>query len=113
MVIAMTDELDRELSRLFAAVREPLADLGFSAQLMLKIGRARRIRLAQQILTVAGIVILALVNLRPAVELAGGAVRMIGEASPTSSQWPATPWGWVVSMLAGAWLLLRLRLSRR
>jgi hypothetical protein len=109
----MADELDRELSRLFAATREPLADDVFSAQLMLKIGRTRRVRVAQQIVMVVAIVILALLNLRPALEVAGAAVRMIGEVSPTSSQLPATPWGWAAAMLAGIWLLLRLRSSRR
>ena len=109
----MTDELDPPLSRLFAAAREPLADDGFSAQLMLKIGRARRVRVGQQVLTVAAVVILALLNLRPALEVAGAAVRMVGEVSPTSSQLLATPWGWAAAMLAGIWLLLRLRPSRR
>jgi hypothetical protein len=38
---------------------------------------------------------------------------MIGEVSPTSSELLATPWGWAAAMLAGIWLLLRLRPSRR
>ena len=109
----MLDELDPTLSRLFAESRRPLADDGFTAQLMVRLGRARRARLAGQILMIAAVVIVAALNLRPLLETAAAAVRMIGELSPASTELLITPWGWAASMLAGIWLLLRLWPSRR
>jgi hypothetical protein len=75
--------------------------------------RARRRRLWGQILLVAAVLIVASWNLRPILEAPAGAVRMIGEVSPASTALLFTPWGWAASMLAGIWLLLRFRPSRR
>jgi uncharacterized membrane protein YhaH (DUF805 family) len=109
----MLDELDTELTRLFADSREPLADEDFAAGLMVKMGRARRARLWGWIAMAALVVLIAALNLQPMFETAAGAVRMVGELSPASTELLFTPWGAAASMLAAIWLLLRLRPSRR
>ena len=113
MVTAMLDELDPELTRLFAESRQPLAEDGFTASVLGKIDRARRGRVWGQSLMLAAVVVVAALNLRTLLGTAAGAVRLIGEVSPASTDLLFTPWGWAASMLAGIWLLLRSRPSRR
>jgi hypothetical protein len=113
MVTAMLDDLDPELTRQFAESRPPLAEDGFTGTVLRKIDAARRGRLWGQILMIAAVVLVAALNLRPMLETAAGAVRMVGEVSPASLDLLFTPWGWAASMFAGIWLLLRLRPSRR
>ena len=52
----MFDDQDPELARIFAQACEPLADSEFTATLLRKIDRARRVRLWRQILAIAVIV---------------------------------------------------------
>jgi len=113
MVTAMLNEWDPELTRAFAQAREPLADAAFTAALLLKIERARRLRLWRQILTIGAVLGLVALNMRPILETTAGAVRYVGEVSPVSADFLTTPWGWAASMLIGAWILLRTRPSRR
>jgi len=109
----MVDELDPELTRAFAQAREPLTDAPFVANLLLRIERARRIRLWGQILAVAAVVLVVSLNLRLVLEGTAAAVRLAGDLSPTNMQWLVTPGGWAVSMLIGVWIVLRTRPSRR
>jgi len=104
--VAVVIEAARVLSRYkFAAT--------FTTTLLVTIARARRRRLWGQMLMLAAVVLVAALDLRPILETAAAAVRMAGEVSPAWTELLSTPWGWVASMLAGIWLLLRLRPSRR
>ena len=109
----MQDEWDPELTRAFAQPREPLADEAFTAALLSRIERARRLRLWRQILTLCAVFGLAALNLRPVLETTAGAVRYIGELSPSFADALISPWGLAASMLVGAWIVLRTRPSRR
>jgi hypothetical protein len=109
----MFDDQDPELARIFAQAREPLADNEFTAKLLGKIDRARRVRLWGQILVIAVIVGVVGVNVRSVLQQTADAVRYIGELSPGSADVLISPWGWAVSMLIGAWVVLRTRPSRR
>ena len=80
--------------------------------LLLKIEQARRGRLRRQLLAMAAVMILLLLNLRWVLENTGAMVRMVGDLAPMSS-WLITPWGWTASSVLGAVLLLRFRPSRR
>ena len=113
MVTAMSNEWDPELTRAFAQAREPLAGDAFTAALLSKIERARRLRLWRQIFTIATVLGLAALNMRLVLETTAGAARYISEVSPTSADFLITPWGWAASLLIGAWILLRTRPSRR
>lgn len=110
---AMNDELDRDLARLFAQAREPLADGPFMASLLLKIERARRARMRRQMLAIAAAAIIVAFNMRRVLEATAGAVRFVGDHSPTYTDMLITPWGWAVSMLVRVWVVLRFRPSRR
>jgi hypothetical protein len=113
MVTAMLNEWDPELTRAFAHAREPLADEAFTAALLSRIDRTRRLRLLRQIFTIAAVLALAALNIRLVLEKTADAVRYIGEVSPTYAHFLITPWGWAASMLIGAWIVLRTRPSRR
>ena len=112
MVTAMPHEWDPELSRAFEQAREPLADDAFMASLLLKIERARRIRLARQIFTILTVVVIVGLNMRLVLEKTATAMRFVGDVSPTYSELLIAPWGWVVSVLIGIWILFRSRPSR-
>jgi hypothetical protein len=109
----MFDDQDPELARIFAQAREPLADNEFTAKLLRKIDRARRVRLWGQILVIAVIAGVVGVNVRSVLQQTADAVRYIGESLPGSADVLISPWGWAVSMLIGAWVVLRSRPSRR
>jgi hypothetical protein len=109
----MNDELDPGLTRLFAQAREPLADGAFMASLLLKIERARRNRMRRQVVAIAAVAVIAVLNIRWVLEMTAGAVRFVGDHSPTYTEMLITPWGWAVSMLVGVWVVLRFRPSRR
>ena len=113
MVAAMINELDPELTRLFAQARGPLADDSFMANLLLKIERARRARLWRQILAIVAVAAVVAFNIRPVLEKTAAAVRLVGDFSPAYADLLITPWGWAVSMLVGIWVVLRTRSSRR
>ena len=89
----MHDEFDPHLVEAFARVREPPADDVFTANLLLRLGRARRARLRRQILIIAAVVIMVSLNLRPVLEMSAAAVRLVGDLSPLSTDWLMTPWG--------------------
>ena len=112
-VAAMIDELDPELTRLFAQARGPLADDLFMANLLLKIERARRARMRRQILGIVAVAVVVALNIRPVLEKTAAAVRLVGDISPAYADMLITPWGWAVSMLVGIWVVLRTRPSRR
>jgi hypothetical protein len=113
MVTAMINDLDPDLARLFAQAREPLADDSFTANLLLKIERARRARLWCQILAIAAAVVVVSLNMRLVLEKTAAAMRLIGDFSPAYAEMLITPWGWAVSMIVGIWVVLRTRPSRR
>ena len=109
----MIDELDPELTRLFAQARGPLADDLFMANLLLKIERARRARMRRQILGIVAVAVVVALNIRPVLEKTAAAVRLVGDISPAYAEMLITPWGWAVSLLVGIWVVLRTRPSRR
>jgi len=109
----MNDELDPDLTRLFAQAREPLADGAFMASLLLNIERARRRRMRRQVVAIAAVAVIAALNMRWVLEMTAGAVRFVGDHSPAYTEVLITPWGWAASMLVGAWVVLRFRPSRR
>ena len=109
----MKPELDPSLARLFAQAREPLDDGPFMANLVPTIERARRVRLWRQILAIAAVVIIASLNMRLVLEMTAAAVRFAGDFSPAYTEMLVTPWGWAVSMLVGACVVLRAWPSRR
>ena len=108
MVAVMINDLDPDLTRLFAQAREPLVDDLFMANLLLKIERARRARMWRQILA-----IVVSLNIRLVLEKTAAAVRLVGDLSPAYADMLITPWGWAVSMVVGIWVVLRTRPSRR
>jgi hypothetical protein len=83
------------------------------ANLAAKIERARRARQWRQIFAIAAIAVIASLNMRLVLEMTAAAVRFVGDFSPAYSELLITPWGWAVSMLAGIWVVLRTRPSRR
>jgi len=93
------------LSRLFAEAREPLAPDPFLSGVLLSMMRARRARVLRRVVLAAAIVIIAAFNL-PAILNGTAAVLRY-------TDWMITPWGWAVSMVVGAWVILRTRPSRR
>src|SRR5258708_8326401 len=109
----MIDELDPELTRLFAQARGPLADDLFMANLLLKIERARRARMWRQILAIVAVAVVVALNIRPVLEKTAAAVRLVGDISPAYAEMLITPWGWAVSLLAWIWVVLRNRPSPR
>lgn len=113
MVNAMNDELDPDLTRLFARAREPLTDGPFMANLLLNIERARRARMRRRAVAIAAAAVIAALNLRWVLATTAAAVRFVGDHSPTYADMLITPWGWAVSMLVGVWVVLRFRPSRR
>ena len=113
MVTDMSNEWDTELVRAFAQAREPLAGDRFMADLLLKIERARRMRMWLQIFAIVAVLVLVSLHMPLVLEETAGAVRFVGDFSPTSTDLLITPRGWAVSMLIGMWVLLRTRPSRR
>jgi len=113
MVAVMINDLDPDLTRLFAQAREPLVDDLFMANLLLKIERARRARMWRQILAIVAVAIVVSLNIRPVLEKTAAAVRLVGDLSPAYADMLITPWGWAVSMVVGIWVVLRTRPSRR
>jgi hypothetical protein len=107
MVIAMFSDPDPVLLGIFAQAREALAGDAFSANLLLKIERARRMRRWRRGLVIACIVVVALMNVHLVLEQAMHAVRWAGEMTPTYTELLLTPWGWAASMLIGACVVLR------
>jgi hypothetical protein len=113
MVITMRNEFDAKLTRLFADAREPLAEAEFVAALLSRIERARRARFWRRALIVAAVLMVAAFNLPAALHGIALLVRSFGEFSSAYAEFAVTPWGWVMSMLIGAWALFRTRSARR
>lgn len=109
----MANDVDFELHKVFAQTREALADDGFSASLLLKIDRARRLRRWRRTLVILCIAIAALMNVHLVLQQAIQAVRWVGDLTPACTEVLLTPWGWAASMLLGACVVLRTRPSRR
>ena len=113
MVIAMFNESDPELSRLFAQARAALADEPFIAQVMSRIERARRTRLWLGIFAIAAVLIVLSLNARLVMDQTAWVVSAVGDFPPANADLFSTPWGWAVSMVVGVWVMLRTRPSRR
>jgi hypothetical protein len=113
MVIAMSNDWDPELTKVFARACEPLDDYVFTATLLQKLNRVRRRRLWRQIFVAAAVLLIVAVNLRPVLDETADAVRTVAEAVPAYTDLLVSPWGWAESMLIGAWVILRTRRSRR
>ena len=109
----MVDELDAELARAFARAREPMVDDAFVARLLLKIERARRVRLLCRISAIVAVMIILSLITPLVLEGTAAVVRFIGDNSPSYAELLITPGGWAVSMLVGAWVVFRSRPSRR
>ncbi len=77
----------------FAQAREALADDAFSAVVVLKIERARRMRWWCRALVIGCIVIVALMNVHLALEQAMNVVRWAGDVMPAYTEFLLTPWG--------------------
>src|SRR5258708_31573855 len=90
-VAAMIDELDPELTRLFAQARGPLADDLFMANLLLKIERARRARMWRQILAIVAVAGALALNIRPVLGKTAPAGPLVGDISPASAELLTTP----------------------
>ena len=108
----MSNEWDPELGRAFARAREPLGDDLFMATLLQKLDGLRRRRLWRQILVTATVLLIVAFNLRLMLDATADAVRSVADAGPAYAEWVASPWCWAVSMLIGAWVVLRARRSR-
>jgi hypothetical protein len=114
MVITMSaDELDTELTRLFAQAYEPIDGGAFVAAIVAKIERTRRARLARRVLAGVVVLLVACFNLRLVLEKTAALIRVVGELSSTYAVPLVTPWGWTLSMLLAAWVVFRTRPSRR
>jgi RNA polymerase sigma factor (sigma-70 family) len=91
MVIAMANDADFELLRMFTQTRGALADDGFSASLLQKIDRARRVRRWRRILVMLCIAVAALMNMRLVVQQAMQAMRWVGDLTPAYAELLLTP----------------------
>jgi len=109
----MSDELDPHILRAFARAREPLAGDEFMLRVLQKIERARRARMRRWGGAAAALVVVAALNMRLTLEMAGAAVRFAGDFSPADMQMLISPAGWAVSMLVGGGVLFLMRPSRR
>jgi len=106
------NELDPEVSRLFAQAHEPLVDREFLAALLVKIERVRRIRLWRRILMLVAVAIIGSVNMPMVLEKTAWVAGSIGQISPADADLLVTPAGWAVSMFIGICVVLRTRPSR-
>jgi hypothetical protein len=109
----MSNDRDSELTRAFAHVREPLPGDVFTTTLLANIARARRTRAWRRALGIAALVIAASLQARPILEKTAAVVRWAADVFPGAADLLITPWGWALSMLVGAWVLLRTRPARR
>jgi hypothetical protein len=109
----MSNDRDSDLTRAFAQVREPLPGDAFTTTLLANIARARRAKAWRRTLGIAVIVVAASLEVRPILEKTAAVVRWAGDVSPGAADLLITPWGWALSMLIGAWVLLRTRPARR
>jgi hypothetical protein len=109
----MLDESDADLVRLFAEAREPLRDDGFVKGLALQIERRRRARWRRRLLGLAVIAAVVSINMRWVLAMTAIGLRAVGDFSPAYSAWMISPGGWAVSLVLGAWVMLRFRPSRR
>jgi hypothetical protein len=113
MVIAMANDADFELLRVFTQTREAPVDGGFSASVLRKIDRARRAWRWRRILVMLCIAIAASLNAHLLLQQAMQSVRWVGDLTTACTEFLLTPWGWAASMLLGACVVLRSRPSRR
>ena len=109
----MSNDRDSELARAFARLREPLPGDAFTTTLLANIARARRAGAWRRTLGIAAIVVAASLLARPILEKTVTVVRWAADVSPGAADLLITPWGWALSMLIGAWVLLRTRPARR
>jgi hypothetical protein len=113
MELRMVNESDADLMRVFAEAREPLADEEFVRRTLLHIERGRRAHWWRRLLGLAVVAVLVAMNLRWTVGATVTLVGAVGDYSPAYSQWMISPAGWAVSLVVGAWVVLRYRPSRR
>jgi hypothetical protein len=109
----MSNDRDSELTRAFARLREPLPGDAFTTTLLANIARARRAGAWRRTLGIAAIVVAASLLARPILEKTVTVVRWAADVAPGAADLLITPWGWALSMLIGAWVLLRTRPARR
>jgi hypothetical protein len=109
----MSDEFDRELARRFAESRAPLEAGPFVAQILEKVERARRVRFWFRLLPVALALLVVSLNLSACLAKAALLVHFTGEYSLRAAEFFVTPLGWAVSMIIGAWVLVRARWAAR
>jgi hypothetical protein len=109
----MQNELDPDLARAFAEARGVLAHDEFIVDLLLKIERSRRARLWRRIVAIGAVVVLVSINMRLVLDMTASVVRFVAELSPIPAESVVTPWGWAVSMVIGAWVVLRAGSLRR
>ena len=109
----MVNESDADLMRVFAAAREPLADEEFVKKSMLNIERKRRAEWLRRWLGFVVVAVLVPMNLRWILGATATLVAAVGDEWPAYSEWMISPAGWTVSLVVGAWVVLRCRPSRR
>jgi hypothetical protein len=109
----MSNDRDSELTRAFAQAREPLSGDAFTTTLLANIARAQHARAWRRTLGIAAIVVAASLLAPPIFEKTASVVGWAADVSPGAADLLITPWGWALSMLIGAWVLLRTRPARR
>jgi hypothetical protein len=109
----MSNELDPELRRLFAEHQERLDHGPFLARVAKELDRARRARLMRQLAALAVVLVVVVVAFPWLASTAAGAMEQAGRLSLAAGSFLVTPVGWVASMILGAYILMRMRYSRR
>jgi len=100
----MSDELDRELMEIFSAAHaaDAASDASFIAQAEQRLQQARGVRRVMR--WSAALLLLALVT-----ALAPYVIEASVGLSDRFAGFLRDPWGWVVSIALGAWIVLRAR----
>lgn len=109
----MSDDIDRQLTAWFAQAAEPLPGEHFMAALSTRLERQeRRNRAAFYSLITLGVVLSAVAT--PFLIRASGALVRVTEAGTGHlSDWLRSPEGFAVSLVFGAWVVLRQRRRAR
>jgi hypothetical protein len=107
MVNVMPQELDPELSALFAAANQPRAEAEFHAAVLRKIAAEQRSRLIRHCV-LAAVALIALLYAMPAILSATAlAIGRLNELPAPDASVLVSPSGWAVSMALGLAVLLR------
>jgi hypothetical protein len=109
----MSNELDPELRRLFAEREERLDHGPFLVRIATEIDRARRVRLMRQLAALAVVLVVVAAAFPWLAPVSAAVMEQAGRLSLAAGSFLVTPVGWVVSMILAAYILMRVRYSRR